>query len=359
MSGELHLWLNSSTSDCNITQLNQTQQNNILLANGITALFSVVSCIIGVSMVIALRLYKHFIYRLASYQVLGSLFQGTAMALVLVLIDYDEEKLQYRVACKITAFLIEYSLWVKLIFTIWLTFHLFAYVVFYKNLKKLEYLYLFSPMLFPLLFVWIPFIDGSYGVSGAWCYIRSWNDNCATNKYDPGIIEQFVLYYGPATAALIVNIIIIIFMIVIMLRRVRVDLDVRIQHSESTSLTSTALRNKKVEVLKQLVPLLAYPIIYFTLLIFPLTNRIYMAKANSLDPPLIMAQAVAQSSMGFFAGLALILHITFIQIKNRHRRAEESLPPRTVSGVTPYSSGAMTNYSLLKETDVDDHRIDF
>ena len=43
---------------------------------------------------------------------------------------------------------------------------------------------------FPLLFIWVPFIEYSvnesaYGTAGAWCWIKSW-------------IEQFGIFFAPA-----------------------------------------------------------------------------------------------------------------------------------------------------------------
>ena len=209
---------NSSVNGCNNTFLPH-QKSTILLANGIAAMCSCASCMIALLLLAVLRLYKSFIYRLAMYQILGSLFHGFSMALVLMLLNYNSEVLYYQVICKLTAFLMAYSIWVILLFTVWLTFHLFIYVVFFKDLKRLEWLYISSSVLLPILFVWIPFIHDSYGVSGAWCFIRSWDDDCATRKYTKGIAEQFALYYGPATVAMVVSVTEIAVILVVVVKR--------------------------------------------------------------------------------------------------------------------------------------------
>ena len=331
----------------NCSSFTDREKNRILYINGITAICSSACCSIAVILLLVKRLYSFFIYRLAMYQVLGSLFQGFSQVLVLMLINYRDD-LYYKVSCDIMGFLLEYSMWVKLLFTVWLTFHLFSYVVFFKNLKNLEWLYLSSSIFFPLLFVWIPFTHHGYGVSGAWCYIRSWKSNCSSDKYTEGIVEQFALYYGPATIALAINLIIIIVMFVVLVCRARKTT----QMSESHSLLTS--KDKKLEALKQLLPLLAYPLIYFSLMIFPLVNRTYMALSSNISVALLTLHAVAQAVMGFFAGLALILHIVIVQFKLRGRQATtEEDHFSTFSGVTPFTSGAVTRFSLPNETDVE------
>ena len=65
----------ASSNQCN-NSLNGDQKNNLILASGITGICSGVSCAIALTMLFAMRLYRLFVYRLAMYQVLGSLFQS-------------------------------------------------------------------------------------------------------------------------------------------------------------------------------------------------------------------------------------------------------------------------------------------
>ncbi len=168
----------SSAQKCNTT-FSHEQKQQILFVKGFTAVGSMLICIIAASIVLGLRLYKRFAYRLAMYQVFGSLFWSLSCSLVLVQLEYDPNSESSRVGCHAVAFLLNYSMWVKLLFTVWLTFHLFCYVVLLKNLKKLEWLYIASSVLFPLVcIVWVPFIHNNYGIAGAWCFIRVWKSNC-------------------------------------------------------------------------------------------------------------------------------------------------------------------------------------
>ena len=162
----------------------------------------------------------------------------------------------------------------------------------------------------------MPFITHSYNLAGAWCYISSGDQDCSVSNSDAGVIEQSALYYGPAMLLLSVNVLGILTILSIILYRKykHASLD---RDRARDPLLAVVNRDQKREVLRQLLPLLVYPIIYFSLLLFPLSNRIYMAASKSTDYYLIMVHAVTISSTGFFAGLALIAHMCFVCFKKR------------------------------------------
>ena len=62
----------NSTIDCNNT-FTKNQKNIVLIVNSGTGLISLIMCMIVVSLVFCMRLYKNFTYRLAMYQILSSL----------------------------------------------------------------------------------------------------------------------------------------------------------------------------------------------------------------------------------------------------------------------------------------------
>ena len=93
-------------------------------------------------------------------------------------------------ACEIIGFFFAYFLWVKLMFMSWVVLHLFCFSVFYKDLQNLEILFVCVSVLFPLLFLWAPFISGKeyggvpvYGSAGAWCWIKNWRNDCVDDKF--------------------------------------------------------------------------------------------------------------------------------------------------------------------------------
>ena len=58
----------------------------------------------------------------------------------------DDPKLYDR-ACIALGWFSMYSQWMKLLFTVWVTFHLFCFGVLHKNLKKFEVLYVVTSLI--------------------------------------------------------------------------------------------------------------------------------------------------------------------------------------------------------------------
>ena len=336
----------------NCNALSKSDKNTILYVSGSTAIPSCLCCILALVAVILIKqLYKKATYRLAIYMVIASLCDSFAFIFRFMLIDYDGEKIYYQVSCKSTAFLGQFLTLVNLFLISWLTFHLFAFVVFFKDLKRLEWLYISSSVLIPLLIACIPFITDSYGSVGAWCYITNLKEvgNCTTMQDIVGITEQFTLYYGPAAIEYTIIMIAIAVMTFTMAYRTWRR---KIQGSEQQLLNSEE-PNQYAKALKQILPLFTYPIIYFVLFLTAFSNRIYTAKHGTVDFGITLAHAASQSLRGLFVGLALIFHVILTFKKSSIKRVGMK-SVATYAGVTPYTSGAITTFPLPKETDVDD-----
>ena len=297
-----------ATNVCN-NSLSREEKNDLVLAMGSVGLFSATTCVFATIVTMVLRLHRLFAYRLALYQVLASMLYSVSMGMVLFQYNYDSEKTFFFATCQVTACVIQYCMWMKLLFTNWLTFHLFSYAVFFKNLKRLEWLYILSSLLVPLLVASIPFTTGSYGIvgPGAWCYIRNWKGDCADEKYTVGIVEQFALFYGPIMLCLVVNSVCVSIMAFVMIRRAY------LKASHEYQSLIAAERDRKKQALKQLLPLLAYPFIYFMLLSLPMVHRISDAISPYSTYSLVMVHVVTGSLMGFFAGLTLVVHIAIMK----------------------------------------------
>ena len=102
---------------------------------------SILVCLLASTMMLAFRLYRKVVYRLALYQVLSSLALAFVSVFQIIFINYHTNTGAYGRACIAIAWLILYAEWMKLLFTIWVTIHLFFFAVLLKNLKKLEALY--------------------------------------------------------------------------------------------------------------------------------------------------------------------------------------------------------------------------
>ena len=109
---------------------------------------SVLVCLLAAIMVFALKLHSKIVYRLALYQVLSALVFSTVETLEIIFVNYEKSPapIVYGRLCNTIGWLVMYTQWVKLLFTAWLTVHLFCFGVLYKNLKKLEILYVITSL---------------------------------------------------------------------------------------------------------------------------------------------------------------------------------------------------------------------
>ena len=139
---------------------------------------SILVCLLASTMMLAFRLYRKVVYRLALYQVLSSLALAFVSVFQIIFINYHTNTGAYGRACIAIAWLILYAEWMKLLFTIWVTIHLFFFAVLLKNLKKLEALYVTTSLFAPAMVASVPLITHSYGLrsDGSLCYIYVVND---------------------------------------------------------------------------------------------------------------------------------------------------------------------------------------
>ena len=337
-------------NQCNAsTSFSQEEKNVLLTVYGVIGILTNVPNITAVLMVLCLRLYPQFVYRLALYQELSSIFFGTAQSLALfqLRINNTMAGYNYDVACKASAFLIQYSMVLKLSFTVWLTIHLFFFAVCLKNLQRLEVVYVISSSLIPIVPSVIPFLTDSYGVAGAWCWIPDWDNGCSTEKYLIGITEQYVLWYGPAFICLILaNLLIAILILVMLLRLCKPAV------KEQIPLTTQPNQRAQQVLLKQLLPLLFYPLIFFFLLLVPLSSRIYNAIHTDANFTLMVVHAFANPFWGLVSGLALIVHICIMQYQKKHHHKRHTQQARQSTKMRAVSN-ADTKYIVRSETSVD------
>ena len=328
------------TNNCSDSFSNE-QKTILLIARMSSGAVSAVLCLIAVILVCYLRLYKFFVYRLALYQVLSCLAFSVAEALQMMNINYVENNYHGSV-CRFTAVLFTYTMWVKLLLALCLVFHIFSMAVFFKNLMKWEIPYLIISFVFPLAIVWIPFINDYYDFAGGWCWIRDWKIHCASEKDTAGIIEQFTLWYGPLYVFFLLCFIAVIIIIVYLVWR-----DYCINKSESQPLLIR--ENPKKTVLKELLPLLAYPIIFFTLAIFPLIDSVYGAIFPYDSFYLMMNYAITQALLGVFYALALFVHVTCLLYKRKLHHDHET-SARALSKLTHNNQMQEDTYGHAKGT---------
>ena len=111
-------------------------------------------------------------------------------------------------ACKGFAFLLQYTNWVLLLMISWMIVFLLwcAHALgkshdFIKSKRRicLDVAAIVASLVFPLLFMWMPFATDNYGLAGLWCaIIITKEDNCSEGTLFPGLGYDIGLWYGPA-----------------------------------------------------------------------------------------------------------------------------------------------------------------
>ena len=154
----------------------------LAVANGV----SVLVCLLAAILLCCLKLYKKLVYRLALYQVLSALALTSVFVMQVVFINYDKSPIIYGRICTALGFLTE---WTKLLFTMWVSFHLFCFAILHKNLKKLEVLSVVTSLLVPVVIAIVPLITHTYGLSPGsnTCYIYA---NTSVEFVESGMVPQ-------------------------------------------------------------------------------------------------------------------------------------------------------------------------
>ena len=279
--------------------------DTVTLVVGCTSAFSVMVCVIVVTMVTLLGLCKHFMYRLATYQVVGALLMNVATGFAFL--RYAGLSPKGSTACLVNAFVAVYFTWIKLLLTLGMTVHVFSYVVCRKSLAYLEWFYVAFSILVPLLFSWVPFVTHNYGQAdpNLGCFIEAPNTTSALHRN--GIIEEYSIYYGPLFLLMILDMVTITGMAIYVKRR---------SLTHTSSVMSSSLNNP-YEAHKQgllyFSPLLAYPMLFFVIILFPCLVNLLHVLGVQTNKWLTLVMGMLLASAGWIAGAILSAHLCCVR----------------------------------------------
>ena len=295
----------SGDNSMNCSLYSSKQKTIILAATGGTGACSISLSIVALLFVFCYKLHKKFAYRLAAYQVLSSMLLSMAVLVAAVPLHIHSHHSIRKIFCQASGFLLEYFMWVNLLQSLCLLFHIFCLAVFLRNLRKLETSYVVISVCLPLFFTWIPFLRRSYGETESWCWIKGYKNDCKTNDYLKGIIEQFAMWYGPLSICIIISLIAILLILVAFKYRY----NKLSGPSEEDPLLENCMKRYMLKVyFRKLIPLLIYPVVFFALFVLPVVKQIH----HTLYPEsfgLSLAQSVCYASVGSFSSVVLILHV--------------------------------------------------
>ena len=289
----------------------------ILISMSSVGAAAIVVCLVALIMALKFKIHKFFIHRLAIYQVLSASLYSIVCVMEVIFINYQYDT--YHILCIIEGFMLEYTLWIKLMFTFCLTFHLFCLSVFHAMFARLEVFYVLTSVFGPLLFIWIPFvsINGSkitYGLAGAWCWIQNWKNNNASTNLVQGEVEQYALLYGPALSCLMLcGVAVLVIAVVLICQAYNCKCCHGNDDDELQPLLGNNDPKRKRKILKEILPLIIYPILSFMFYIPAFTNRLIGSKDKEPDVTSFMWSAISLPLVGLLAGVSLIVHIFILK----------------------------------------------
>ena len=319
--------MNSSSGDDSV---------NYVVINSV----SVFVCLLAAILVFVLRLCYKIVYRLALYQVLAGLILSLSQLLQVVIGNSKRDPQVYDRVCIALGWFGMYSQWAKLLFAVWITFHLFCFAVLHKNLKKLEVLYVVTSLLIPILIAAVPLITHSYGYSSVdGCYIPAYAGNVTLNN---AIIERFALWDGPAMVLLLALSIIMAVMVAKLAGRIY-------RKSKYEAITD---RDQFSKALKQLLPLAAFPILF---LLFIIPVFIYDVYYSFVTPTpnenIVLTAYIFVILWSLTSGLTLIVHISVAKVPvciRSYRAAQEKHAPALASSFLDATIGKAIGSRISK-----------
>ena len=310
------------STNCSSTAANSTSDVLVYAAGGVIGV-GILLCVASVALAACLGLHRRPIYRLAMYQVGGAISYGTTAILdviQLLLMEYhSKERAINAPLCLFTAYLNTYSTLINLFFTVITTVHLFLFVVFYKDMKRLEIGYILASLVLPAVIAAVPFATKTYGqqlLGQPWCWIVLDPDDCSyyTDSHTVSIVEVFTLWLGTALLALLVVSSLVAVMFCVLAWRVR--------------RRSRGFEINKV-IIRQMLPLVGYPISYCVLVSALVGRYVYdsLRIRHRLDETLDISDQAVNAGFVWTAGLYFLLHILVVG-RTKRRRGLAIAPPR-------------------------------
>ena len=304
----------------------------VALVSASSGTLSALATIPVVFLIITLKRYIFFVQRLILYLCLASLLNSIAIAF-----RYQEagdlqshtepDSGPLHTLCVATAFIEQVAACSTSIAFCCVTFNLLLTTVFKKDTEKFELLYVGLIFIFPFTFNWIPFLDNAYGDAGAWCWIRSTDDDC--NPILLGVYLRYILWYAPGTILLLVVILTYIFILVWVTR----------QRNRWVGKYDPITERDKENMQKEAWPLMFYPFGFVLLNIVSGINSIHDTVVK--DHPvyaLWMLHAILSPLQGGY--------IAFIYILGKDTR--KSLSCRRIRAALCHKDVTISEYPINK-----------
>ena len=283
----------TSENDSCLDKFNTATYTAVAALRAGVGTFSALCCLAMILLITVYRRYTVFTQRLVLNLAIAAFIHSLSYPLTRV--NYYSELQLIERYCYFGSFFNLFTSWVEVIALMCIVVHLFVGGLLNRPTHKFEPIFWVITYTLPLLWTWIPFINRSYGLSGAWCGIRVLDTNC--NSFTFGKILQFTLWYIPLFLLLFITFVISI-MVAIKVRR----------DTKSWVGLYDAKTKANQEKIKEIMPLLFFPAIYLVLNTFSFIDRLYSsAEPNDPEVGLTFLHTLTSPFRGAFVALVYVL----------------------------------------------------
>ena len=337
---------------------NLNELTSLTITNLPISFVSVLLCLAAVAVVCKQRLHKTLVYRLAMYQVLNAMEFSIIWIIAFIYglvfpdtrLSNNETYEVFMASIIVLDSLLMGSSFIKLMFTLWISIHLFALAVFHRNLQRLERLYVVSSLLIPLAVTIV-----LLGINLAGCH------GDRTYRWEEII---FIIIFA---VLVIVSLLMVVMGTILCHRACR---------RRNAILSEYDKQHKKV--LREMLPLLLYPIFFllFTMPIFGFTvndfvtqeyKTTHLSHNTTITMPEYFLDALTYFALlapywSFTTSLLLISHLCVVRcinkkkvsqfrnrvqiVKQQNNTEEGSV---TVNETTPLRQKSHTHFSATTE----------
>lgn len=284
-------WTNTS---CQTYESGQYTPVAIVAAS--TGTVSVLACLAVIAVIVVFKKYNFFIQRLILYLCIAATLNS--LSVMLRFSRLAPETPDWHTLCVVTAFVDQTTLWSLNLAFCCLTFNMLIVVIFNKSTKAVEMGYICFIFIFPIMFNWIPFLQNSYGQSGAWCWIRTKNYDEHCTDHMLGMYLKYALWYVPHYLLLVI---LLVAYVIIIINVIRKSYNWRGLYS-----TEPAVLVEQQKMKELVLPIIFYPLGFFILNLVPLVNRVYEGIAGP-NYMLWMMHAALSPLQGGYIALVYVL----------------------------------------------------
>ena len=288
---------------------------------------SIVLFLTAVVLVLAFWLHRILLYRLALYQVVSA----NLCIVVPALTVFSDKHFDARFAVGASI------LSLKLVLTLWINFHLFVLSVCHKNLKRLELLYVGSSIIVAVV---ISILTQQF--------IKNAENNFFSNASDRYQLfkNEIIGLFSVSSFLLLLTFALVVVMVVTLCCRA----------IKGIGIASVNQKQHK-NVLYEMMPLLAYPVLYLLLMV-PILSYVLIDVVKYSPRAYIIVYNGFTSAIFLFSitcSCALIIHVSIV-LYNKKRKAKQQYQNGyntredvTINETTTLFGGSETHYSFTTE----------